>query len=197
MTHKALGFQGRLKIIEVISCGRVKVQCECGTVKDITYSIFLRCNSCGCAQDIRKLKIGDRYYKTTLIEFTPPNVILKCDCGVVKEVNRNRFGKDKTCGCNRERKGLKNHYLYDTWSAMKARCSNPDCKAYPNYGGRGITVCDRWKNSFSAFIEDMGERPEKLTLERVNNNGNYEPSNCIWASREDQANNTRRSPKNK
>jgi len=74
---------------------------------------------------------------------------------------------------------------------MRARCNNPKNAAYKNYGGRGISVCKRW-DSFQAFLEDMGERPENLTLERKDNDGNYEPENCCWDTRSNQNKNQRR-----
>jgi hypothetical protein len=82
------------------------------------------------------------------------------------------------------------HPLYETWVTMRKRCFNPNCKGYSNYGGRGITVCDRW-NDFTLFVEDMGERPEGYTLEREDTDGNYEPSNCVWATRSQQCLNRR------
>jgi hypothetical protein len=100
--------------------------------------------------------------------------------------------EQKRAICNTVTHGLRHIPEYHVWAAMKQRCTNPNNKIYKHYGARGIKVCDRWLNSFEAFITDMGRRPtDAHSIERVNNDGNYEPSNCIWATRAVQAKNKR------
>lgn len=129
-----------------------------------------------------------------------------CDCGnvrVVSSINLRR-GLSKSCGCFKKERaketstthGMVQTLIYKVWNAMIQRCSNPKSPNFKYYGGRGIKVCQEWLK-FESFFEDMGERPEGLTLERINNNGNYEPSNCKWATAEEQSRNRRIQKNNK
>ncbi len=129
----------------------------------------------------------------------------RCDCGEVSEVRSYslRKGGTKSCGCIarvKSRQRLTTHGQaqgkrtaeYRAWHSMKDRCFCVNNKSYSYYGGRGITVCDRWRNSFENFFEDMGKKPRKdLSLDRVDNNGNYAPNNCRWATHSEQQSNKR------
>lgn len=110
----------------------------------------------------------------------------------VLHYHRQRFGRTLEEPIKHQYKhNLRNHKLYNTWLKMRDRCNNPNHKYYKNYGGRGIKVCKRWDN-FALFVVDMGERPENYTLDRINNEGDYEPSNCKWSSRKEQQANRRK-----
>lgn len=142
---------------------------------------------------VETIKGGDGYFK--------------CSCGVIKKIRTNHVfsGAVKSCGCKRAEYVSKARYTpgvrengkqtseYTIWKGMKQRCNNKNAPKWHRYGGRGISVCERWQTSFSNFLDDMGRRPtNKHSIERMNNDGNYEPGNCRWATAKEQAYNTSR-----
>ena len=163
------------------------------------------------------LSPGERFRSLVVLNETVPFIksngykeiayLCRCDCGneVSVRMRNLRSGNTGSCGCvgktNRKeantKHGLSNSKTYLVWENMKARCSKPQHPEWKNYGGRGIKVCDRWVNSFNNFYADMGDKPDGLSIDRIDNDGNYEPGNCRWATQVEQCNNTRRSLANR
>lgn len=125
-----------------------------------------------------------------------PKWICRCDCGSQISVLQTnlRKGNTRSCGCDRVKHGHalpgKRTSTYGIWSKMIQRCENADDPKFNMYGGRGITVCDRW-NKFENFLADMGERPEGKSIDREDNSRGYVPGNCRWATRKEQQRNMR------
>lgn len=162
---------------------------------------------------------GNRYVRLTAVSFSDRingrnHWLFACDCGNQRILSENsvKRGLTKSCGCLRAEKAKQNGSLssgpvpthgkskipeYFVWKSMRQRCGNPKSTDYTEYGGRGITVCERWSD-FQNFIKDMGNRPSaKHSIDRIDNSGNYEPANCRWVTNEIQATNRRKRRPNK
>ena len=151
--------------------------------------------------------IGEKHGRLLIIENITTNPRRSrykclCDCGKIKEVDygdlKRPYGGTKSCGCYRRERvtkhGHRNSRIYRIYAGMKSRTNNPNSPEYKNYGGRGIRICEEWEKSFNAFYEWALKNgySDNLSIDRIDVNGNYEPSNCRWSTSSEQMNNTRR-----
>lgn len=188
-------------------------KCKCGSVKDYNFFYIVngRTSNCGCDRVFKNVEnvVGKTYGSITIIEDLGRRVIrgekfryvlAKCCCGNIKEYRLSNVKTRKSCGCltlsiiksKGVTHGMSKSRMFSIWTNMKNRCSNPKLEVYKRYGGKGIRVCDEWFKSFEAFRDwaYQNNYSDTLTLDRYpNRNGNYEPSNCRWATNKQQQNN--------
>jgi hypothetical protein len=207
---------GRLLAVETVDSQRIhgslawRCRCDCGTEKVLSSDTLRsgKTRSCGCGAPLSVDLTGQRFGHLTVISQADGQRILgslawrcRCDCGTEKVLASNvlRTGHTQSCGCRMyERKHGQSSQQggrtpeYMAWSAMKQRCLNPRNKRFPDYGGRGITVYKEWADSFEAFFAYVGPRPSpEYSLDREDNDGNYEPGNVRWTTWPVQARNQR------
>lgn len=151
------------------------------------------------------MQVGDKVNEWTCLGYKETNKFkhriyeFQCSCGRKRVTSLTNLRQSKQCRfCYYASKGgslqSKFCYTYKSWEGMRLRCSNKNRRKYKDYGGRGIKICERW-DKFENFLEDMGARPYGRCLDRINNDGNYEPSNCRWATPSESASNRRCSPR--
>ena len=203
---------GRLTALKYMGNSKWLCKCDCGTEKIISGKHLKDggTKSCGCISREVKNLMGQKFGKLTPVKYVGElKWLCKCDCGndyVVKSSDLNR-GHVRSCGCLRKesspvkKHGLYKSRIYGIWQAIKNRCYNKNHKSYKDYGERGIKVCEEWRDKENGFINfynwaiqngyDENVESKQCTIDRIDTNGNYEPSNCRWVSSKIQSNNKR------